>query len=98
MTMKTPLLDTFETSPSKAEQMKCMKLFESAIASKTPGQALEEGLLGGIAAGISAAALGPALMKSVCAALGIPENGTLGKLLTSKLVLASVAGLLGLKL
>ena len=38
----------------------------------------------------------PSIMKSICKVLGISENGTLGSLLTSRVVLAAVCGELGL--
>lgn len=80
------------------EQLLVKSLLESAKSSKTPGQALEEGLLGGIVGGIAGATLAPAIMKSICKILGIQENGTLGQLLTSKLVLGAMGAQLGLKM
>lgn len=80
------------------EQQLVQSLLESVESSKTPGQALEEGLLGGIVGGIAGATLAPAIMKSICKILGIQENGTLGQLLTSKLVLGAMGAQLGLKM
>lgn len=80
------------------EQQLVQSLLESVESSKTPGQALEEGLLGGIVGGIAGATLAPAIMKSICKILGIQENGTLGQLLTSKLVLSAIGAQLGLKM
>ena len=53
---------------------------------------------GGIVGGIAGATLAPAIMKSICKILGIQENGTLGQLLTSKLVLSAIGAQLGLKM
>jgi len=59
------------------------------------GEEIDEGILGGlIGAGVGALAAAT-VMKGICNALGIDKNGTLGKLLTSKLVLASVGYTLG---
>lgn len=56
---------------------------------------LDEGILGGILGGVVGATAGPAIMKAVCSALGISENGTLGRLLTSRVVIAAVGASLG---
>lgn len=65
---------------------------------KSAGKVLEEGLLSGIAGGIAGSVLAPGIMKSICKILGIAENGTLGQLLTSRLVLGALGTQLGLKM
>jgi uncharacterized membrane protein YeaQ/YmgE (transglycosylase-associated protein family) len=50
------------------------------------GDEIEEGFFGAIAGGVAGALIGPAIGKAICKALGVEENGPLGKLLTSKLV------------
>jgi len=56
---------------------------------------LDEGILGGILGGVVGATAGPAIMKAICNALGISESGTLGRLLTSRVVIAAVGAQLG---
>ena len=94
------ILESFDLSEIHIieEQRLISSLLESVESAKTPGQALEEGLLGGIVGGIAGATLAPAIMKSICKILGIQENGTLGQLLTSKLVLSAIGAQLGLKM
>ena len=93
------ILESFDLSEVHRieEEQLVQSLLESVESSKTPGQAIEEGILGGIVGGIAGATLAPAIMKTICKILGIQENGTLGQLLTSKLVLGAMGAQLGLK-
>ena len=59
---------------------------------------LDEGIFGALVGGIAGATVGPAIMKAVCKVLGISETGTLGNLLTSRVVLAAICGELGLSM
>lgn len=65
---------------------------------KSAGEAIEEGMIGGILGGMTGAMIAPGIMKSICKVLGISENGTLGQLLTSKLVLGAVGAHIGSKM
>jgi len=56
---------------------------------------IDEGLLSGLVTGATSALIGPLIMKALCNALGINQEGVLGKLLTSKLVLASIGYTIG---
>ena len=56
---------------------------------------LDEGILTGLLGGIIGATLGPALGMALCKVLGISEYGTLGKLITSRLVLCALGAELG---
>ncbi len=56
---------------------------------------IDEGLLTGLIGGAAGALLGPTVMRAVCRILGVNEQGTLGKLLTSPLVAGSVGAELG---
>jgi hypothetical protein len=56
---------------------------------------LDEGILSGLLGGLTGATLGPALGRAFCSALGINPDGTLGKLITSRLVLCAVGAQLG---
>lgn len=65
------------------------------VESLEQGQDLDEGLLGAIAGGAIGALAGPAIGRAICRVLGIEENGTLGKLLTSRLVTTAMGIALG---
>lgn len=77
-------------------------IVESAEVANENGQALDdvidEGIFGALVGAAAGATVGPAIMKAVCKVLGIHETGTLGNLLTSRVVLAAVCGELGLRL
>ena len=57
---------------------------------------IDEGLLGGLIGGAAGATLGPVVMRAICRILGISEDGTLGKLMTSSMVCAALGAELGL--
>lgn len=59
------------------------------------GEEIEEGFLGGLIGGATGFLVGPAIGKAICTALGIKEDGVLGKLLTSRLVTTSIGIALG---
>lgn len=96
-------VDTRNATPE--ELMNSRKLYnyiiESAAIAKEQNvpldQVMDEGIFSAIALGALGATAGPSIMKAVCKILGISENGTLGNLLTSRVVLAAVCGELGLQ-
>ena len=75
-------------------------IVESAEVANENGQKLDdvidEGIFGALVGAAAGATVGPAIMKAICKVLGIQENGTLGNLLTSRVVLAAICGELGL--
>lgn len=75
-------------------------IVESAEIAKEDGRSvdevMDEGIFSALIGAAAGATVGPAIMKAVCKVLGIQENGTLGNLLTSRVVLAAVCGELGL--
>jgi hypothetical protein len=66
------------------------KAYKLLVEKLEKGEPIEEGFLTGLIGGGIGALVGPTVMKAVCKALGVHEDGTLGKLLTSKLVLAAI--------
>jgi cation transporter-like permease len=56
---------------------------------------VDEGLFGSLVGATAGALVGPAIGRAVCRALGVDENGALGKLLTSRLVTAAMGAALG---
>ena len=59
------------------------------------GEEIDEGFLGALVGGAAGALAGPAIGRAICKALGIDENGTLGKLITSRLVTTAIGIALG---
>lgn len=59
---------------------------------------IEEGVLGAIAGFVGGATLGPKIGQAICKALGIDPKGTLGSLMTSRLVTTAVATHIGWKI
>lgn len=58
---------------------------------------IDEGLLSALVGGVVGGAAGKTVMEAVCKALGVKEDSTLGKLLTSRMVLTAVGTYLGYK-
>lgn len=56
---------------------------------------LDEGIFSAIIGGAVSSTIGVSIMKAICKCLGIDEKGTLGSLLTSKLVLSAMGAQLG---
>ena len=59
---------------------------------------IDEGVLGAIGGVILGSTFGPKLGGAICKALGVDPKGTFGSLLTSKLVMGSIGGVMGWKL
>lgn len=62
----------------------------------SPDEVMDEGIFAGLLSASAGAMVGPAIGKAMCKCLGIQENGVLGNLLTSRLVIAAICGELGL--
>jgi uncharacterized membrane protein YeaQ/YmgE (transglycosylase-associated protein family) len=58
------------------------------------GEEIDEGFFGALVGGTAGALVGPAIGKAVCSALGIKEEGVLGKLITSRLVTTAIGAAL----
>lgn len=59
---------------------------------------IDEGILGAIGGVVLGTTFGPKLGGAICKALGVDPKGTFGSLLTSKLVMGSIGGVMGWKL
>ena len=59
------------------------------------GEEIDEGFFGALVGGTAGFLVGPAIGKAMCSALGIKEDGVLGKLLTSRLVTTAIGVSLG---
>ena len=56
---------------------------------------VDEGLFTALLGSAVSSTIGQSIMKAICKCLGIDEKGTLGNLLTSRLVLAAMGAELG---
>ena len=59
---------------------------------------IEEGIIGALGGALLGATIGPKLGGAICRALGVDPKGSFGSLLTSKLVLGSIGGIMGWKI
>jgi hypothetical protein len=71
------------------------KAYEEILTKIQNNEEIEEGFLGGLIGGAAGALAGPAIGKAICKALGIDQRGTLGKMLTSRLVTTAIGVALG---
>jgi len=58
---------------------------------------IEEGIIGALVGGLTGATFGPKLGNAICAALGIDPKGTLGSLITSRIILTAIGAKMGWK-
>jgi len=71
------------------------RIYHVLVEKLQKGEEIDEGLLSGLAIGAASALFGSSIMRAICKALSIDENGVLGRLLTSKLILGSIGYTLG---
>jgi hypothetical protein len=71
------------------------KAYEEILTKIQNNEEIEEGFLGGLIGGAAGALAGPAIGRAICKALGIDQKGTLGKMLTSRLVTTAIGVALG---
>jgi hypothetical protein len=81
------------TSPEQLQEAE--KAYAILLEKLNNKEEVDEGFLGALAGGAVGALAGPAIGRAICRALGIEENGNLGKLLTSRLVTTAIGISLG---
>lgn len=86
-----------ETLSINEEQQAYDNLIQILQEAKTNNTPIDEGLAKAILGGLAGATVGPMIMKAVCSVLGINENGALGNLMTSRVILTAMGGYLGWK-
>lgn len=92
--METIAQETITINEEQQAYDNLIQILQEAKANNTP---IDEGLGKAILGGLAGATVGPAIMKAVCRVLGINENGPMGNLMTSRLVLTAMGGYLGWK-
>lgn len=94
-------MKTISELENKQETIKESLAYEEIIQklneAKENNTPIEEGLLGAIGGVILGTTIGPKLGAAICKALGCDPKGTFGSLLTSKLVIGSICGIMGWK-
>ena len=71
------------------------KAYNTIVEKLEKGEDLDEGFLTGLAGLGIGALLGPTISRAICNVLGIDQNGTLGKLMCSRLVTSALGYTLG---
>lgn len=82
-----------KASPDQIQEAE--KAYHTIMEALESGEELDEGFLSGLLGGTIGALAGPAIGRAICKVLGIEEKGTLGKLLTSRLVTTAMGIALG---
>ena len=84
-----------DIKPTPDQLYEAEKLYYKVVEKLENGEELDEGFWGALAGGTIGALAGPAIGNAICSVLGIEKNGTLGKLLTSRLVTTAMGIALG---
>jgi hypothetical protein len=85
--------EVMNTTPEQLQEAE--KAYYTILDKLNKGEEIDEGFLGALAGGAVGALAGPSIGRAICRALGIDENGNLGKLLTSRLVTTAIGIALG---
>ena len=91
-------IDKFINDNQITEELTYDDVIKKLQEAKEAGTPIDEGILGAISGAILGASFGPKLGNAICSALGIDPKGTLGSLMTSRLVLGAICGKIGMKL
>lgn len=95
--MKRSIEDIINNQSIMEDSTAYDQLIERLQEAKENNEPIDEGLFKAITGVVAGATIGPSIMKGVCKVLGISETGALGNLMTSRLIIASLAGYLGWK-
>ena len=95
--MKRSIEDIINNQSIMEDRTAYDQLIERLQEAKENNEPIDEGLFKAITGVVAGATIGPSIMKGVCKVLGINETGALGNLMTSRLIIASLAGYLGWK-
>jgi hypothetical protein len=90
------IFEAEEVMGSTPEQLQeAEKAYQQIVEKLQNGEDIDEGFLGALAGGAVGALAGPAIGRAICNVLGIDQNGTLGRLLTSRLVATALGYAIG---
>jgi len=91
-------IDKFINDNQITEELTYDDVIQKLQEAKEAGTPIDEGILGAIGGAILGAAWGPKLGNAICSGLGIDPKGSLGSLITSRLVLGAIGAKMGWKL
>ena len=91
-------IDKFINNDQITEELTYDDVIQKLQEAKEAGTPIDEGILGAIGGAILGASFGPKLGNAICSALGVDPKGSLGSLMTSRLVLGAICGKIGMKL
>jgi len=94
--LSSKIFEAQEVAGSTPEQLQAAEdAYNKIVESLQKGEEIDEGLLGALAGGAVGVLAGPAVGRAICNVLGIDPNGTLGRLLTSRLVTTALGYAIG---
>lgn len=94
--LSSKIFEAQEVAGSTPEQLQAAEeAYSKIVESLQKGEEIDEGLLGALAGGAVGALAGPTIGRAICRVLGIDQEGTLGRLLTSRLVSAALGYAIG---
>jgi len=82
-----------DATPDQIQEAEAM--YEELIRRIEAGEDVDEGFIGGLAGATVGALAGPAIGRAICKVLGVDEKGSLGRLLTSRLVTTALGYAVG---
>jgi len=91
-------IDNFINNEQITEELSYDNIIQKLQEAKNNEVPVEEGILGAIGGAILGASFGPKLGNAICSALGIDPKGSLGSLMTSRLVLGAIGSKMGWKI
>lgn len=94
--LSSKIFEAQEVAGSTPEQLQAAEdTYNKIVESLQKGEEIDEGLLGALAGGAVGVLAGPAVGRAICSVLGIDPKGTLGRLLTSRLVTTALGYAIG---
>lgn len=91
-------IDKFINDNQITEELTYDNVIQKLQEAKEAGTPIDEGILGAIGGAVLGAAWGPKLGNAICSGLGIDPKGSLGSLITSRLILGAIGAKMGWKL
>lgn len=81
------------TTPDQLQEAE--RVYSELVKSLENGEGVDEGFFGSLIGGGLGALAGPTIGKAICSVLGIDEKGSLGRLLTSRLITTALGYKIG---
>ena len=91
------LQDIINNEEQITEELSYDEVIQKLQEAKENNIPIEEGIIGALVGGLTGATFGPKLGNAICSALGIDPKGTLGSLITSRIILTAIGAKMGWK-